>query len=61
MSSNIFTVIFTDGSEVFISANDESHARRIIEHNGLWRRSTEDVPFERQIRNVIKLDTAATR
>jgi len=61
VSSNIFTVIFTDGSEVFITADNEAHARRIIEHNGLWRRSTEDVPFERQIRNVIKLDTAATR
>ena len=49
---SIFTVTFTDGGEVFIQAMDEAHARRIIANNGLWRRNTEDEPFERTIKKV---------
>ena len=51
---SIFTVTFTDGGEVFISARDEAHARRIIANNGLWHRNTEDIPFERTIKKVEK-------
>ena len=47
-----FTVTFTDGSDVFINAQDEAHARRIIENNGLWRRNTEDEPFARSIKSI---------
>ena len=52
---SIFTVTFTEGGEVFIQAMDESHARRIIENNGLWSRNTEDVPFERAIKKIEKV------
>ena len=51
---SIFTVTFTDGGEVFISARDEAHARRIIANNGLWHRNTEDIPFERTIKKLRK-------
>ena len=54
IKEQVFTVTFTDGGEVFISARDEAHARRIIANNGLWHRNTEDIPFERTIKKVEK-------
>mgnify|MGYP003657167897 FL=1 len=48
----IFTVTFTDGGSVFIQAMDEGHARRIIEHNGLWSRNTHTESFTRTIKKI---------
>jgi hypothetical protein len=53
---SIFTVTFTDGGSVFIQAMDEGHARRIIEHNGLWSRNTHTESFERTIKKIEKAD-----
>ena len=50
----IFTVTFTDGGEVFIQAQDEAHARRIIENNGLWSRNTHTESFTRTIKKIEK-------
>jgi len=52
----IFTVTFTDGGSVFIQAMDEGHARRIIEHNGLWSRNTHTESFTRTIKKIEKAD-----
>ena len=49
---SIFTVTFTDGGSVFIQAMDEGHARRIIEHNGLWSRNTHTESFTRTIKKI---------
>ena len=54
IKEQIFTVTFTDGGEVFISARDEAHARRIIANNGLWHRNTEHKPFARTIKKIEK-------
>ena len=51
---SIFTVTFTDGGEVFIQAMDEGHARRIIEHNGLWSRNVDSESFTRTIKKIEK-------
>jgi hypothetical protein len=51
---SIFTVTFADGGEVFIQAMDEGHARRIIEHNGLWSRNTHTESFTRTIKKIEK-------
>jgi hypothetical protein len=48
----IFTVTFTDRGSVFIQAMDEGHARRIIEHNGLWSRNTHTDSFTRTIKKI---------
>ena len=48
----IFTVTFTDGGSVFIQAMDEGHARRIIEHNGLWSGNTHTESFTRTIKKI---------
>jgi hypothetical protein len=53
---SIFTVTFTDGGSVFIQAMDEGHARRIIEHNGLWSRNTHTESFTRTIKKIEKAD-----
>ena len=52
---NTYTVTFTDGGEVFIAAQNEGHARRIIENNGQWRRNTEEKPFDRCIEKIEKV------
>ena len=49
---NTYTVTFTDGGEVFIAAQNEGHARRIIENNGLWSRNTHTESFERTIKKI---------
>ena len=54
IKEQIFTVTFTDGGEVFISARDEAHARRIIKNNGLWSRNTHTESFERTIEKIEK-------
>ena len=51
---NTYTVTFTDGGEVFIAAQNEGHARRIIENNGLWSRNTHTESFERTIKKIEK-------
>ena len=51
---SIFTVTFTDGGEVFISARDEAHARRIIANNGLWSRNLDCGKFSRVVEKVEK-------
>jgi len=53
---NTYTVTFTDGGEVFIAAQNEGHARRIIENNGQWRRNTEEKPFDRCIEKIEKVN-----
>ena len=50
----IFTVTFTDGGEVFIQAQDEAHARRIIMANGLWSRNLDCGKFSRAIEKIEK-------
>ena len=50
----IFTVTFTDGGEVFIQAQDEAHARRIIMANGLWSRNLDCGKFSRVIKKIEK-------
>ena len=50
----IFTVTFTDGGEVFIQAQDEAHARRIIMANGLWSRNLDCGKFSRTIKKIEK-------
>ena len=49
---SIFTVTFTDGGEVFIAAQNEGHARRIVEKNGLWSHNTHTESFERTIKKI---------
>ena len=50
---SIFTVTFTDGGEVFISAHDAAHARRIIDGQS-WQRNVEEKPFFRTIEKIEK-------
>ena len=52
---SIFTVTFTDGGEVFISARDEAHARRIVDGQS-WQRNVEEKPFSRTIEKVEKVN-----
>ena len=45
-------VTFENESTVFIAARDEAHARRIIENNGLWRRTPECEPTKHVIKSI---------
>ena len=45
-------VTFENESTVFIAARDEAHARRIIENNGLWRRTPECEPVKHTIKSI---------
>ena len=45
-------VTFENESSVFIAARDEAHVRRIIENNGLWRRTPECEPVKHTIKKI---------
>ena len=45
-------VTFENDSTVFIAARDKAHARRIIENNGLWRRTPECEPVKHTIKKI---------
>tara|TARA_Y100000593_G_C4134348_1_gene248974 strand:- start:143 stop:415 length:273 start_codon:yes stop_codon:yes gene_type:complete len=48
-------VTFENESSVFIAARDKEHARRIIENNGLWRRTPDCEPVKHTIKKIEKV------
>jgi hypothetical protein len=52
LPESTWEVTFENDSTVFIAARDEAHVRRIIENNGLWRRTPDCEPVKHTIKNI---------